>query len=433
MRRIAVVGSGIAGLVAARELGSLGRVTLFEAAGHFGGHARTVEITLDGERGAVDTGFLVYNERTYPGLKRLFAELDVQTAASDMSLSIQRPLTGFEWCGSDLDTVFAQRANLLRPRFWRMLGEVLRFNRLATHQLDAIPALDSTLTLGEYLRRHRFGDAFREDYLLPMVASIWSCPTDRMLEFPAISLLRFCRNHGLLQISDRPAWRTVVGGSREYVKRIVDGLRDARLNCPVHEVRRVPPGRGDAGVWVRHAKGSERFDEVVMACHSPQALALLTDATPEERSVLGAIGYQRNRAVLHTDVRLLPQRRKAWAAWNFESGRADGQRSVCLHYLINRLQPLPWRQPVIVSLNPLRAPRADSVIEEHEFDHPVFDVDALAAQGRLDTIQGAARVWFCGAWAGHGFHEDGLQSALHVTQRLREQLADDELPRPEAA
>ncbi len=433
MRRIAVVGSGIAGLVAARRLDSMARVTLFEAAGRFGGHARTVEVTLDGARGAVDTGFLVYNERTYPGLTRLFAELGVQTAASDMSLSFQRPSTGFEWCGSDLNTVFAQRANLLRPRFWRMLGEVLRFNRLATNQLDAAPALVPTLTLGQYLLRHRFSDAFREDYLLPMVASIWSCPMEQMLEFPAVSLLRFCRNHGLLQISDRPAWRTVVGGSREYVRRVVDGLRDARPSCPVREVRRVPPGRGDAGVWVRHAQGSERFDEVVMACHSPQALALLADATPEERSVLGAIRYQRNRAVLHTDVRLLPQRRKAWAAWNFESGPADGQRRVCLHYLINRLQPLPWQQPVIVSLNPLREPRADSVIEEHEFDHPVFDVDALAAQGRLDTIQGVARVWFCGAWAGHGFHEDGLQSALRMTERLRERLAETELPRPEAA
>ena len=434
MRRIAVVGSGIAGLVAARELEPLSRVTLFEAAGHFGGHARTVELSLDGERGAVDTGFLVYNQRTYPGLTRLFTQLDVQTATSDMSLSIQRPQTGLEWCGSDLDAVFAQRANLLRPRFWRMLGDVLRFNRLATHELEATNStVDPTLTLGDFLRRHRFGDALREDYLLPMVASIWSCPTAQMLDFPAVSLLRFCRNHGLLQISDRPTWRTVVGGSRQYVQRIVDGLRDARLHCPVHEVRRLPPGRGGAGVWVCHAQGSERFDDVVMACHSPQALALLADASPVERSVLGAVRYQRNRAVLHTDEQLLPRRRKAWAAWNFESGEADGQRSVCLHYLINRLQPLPWQRPVIVSLNPLREPRTESVIEEHDFDHPVFDVEALAAQGRLDTIQGDAGVWFCGAWAGHGFHEDGLQSALRVTRRLHERLAAADLPRPVAA
>lgn len=433
MRRVAVVGSGIAGLVAARELSAHSHVTLFEAAGHFGGHARTVDVAIDGLHGRVDTGFLVYNERTYPGLTRLFAELDVRTAASDMSLSVQRPQAGLEWCGSDLDTVFAQRRNLLRPRFWRMLGDVLRFNRLATRRLRSAPALDPAMTLGEFLRRHRFSEAFREDYLLPMVASIWSCPTARMLEFPAISLLHFCRNHGLLQISDRPAWRTVVGGSRQYVQRIVDGLRDARRHCPVHEVRRVPPGRGDAGVWIGHAQGSERFDEVVMACHSPQALALLADATPVERSVLGAIRYQRNRAVLHTDEQLLPRRRKAWAAWNFESGQADGQSSVCLHYLINRLQPLPWRRPVIVSLNPLREPRADTVIEAHDFDHPVFDVNALAAQARLDSIQGLARVWFCGAWAGHGFHEDGLQSALRVTRRLRDGWDVEDRTRQEAA
>jgi predicted NAD/FAD-binding protein len=285
MRRVAVVGSGIAGLVAARRISAFAQVTLFEAADHFGGHARTLDVAWEGRTGPVDTGFLVFNHRTYPGLTALFAELAVDTVACDMSLSVQRPGTGLEWCGSNLDTVFAQRANLLRPRFWGMLRDVLRFNRLASQLAGAVEPIDPALTLGKFLKRHALGASFRDDYLLPMVASIWSCPTEQMLQFPVASLLRFCHNHGLLQISDRPQWRTVAGGSRNYVRRIVSTLHDARLATAVRDVRRVPPGRGDAGVWVRCDQGSERFDEVVLACHSPQALGLLADATSMERSI----------------------------------------------------------------------------------------------------------------------------------------------------
>lgn len=429
--RIAVVGSGIAGLAAARALRGHANVTLFEAAGHFGGHARTVKVEVDGQEAPVDTGFLVFNHRTYPGLTTWFQELDVHTATSDMSLSVQDPTSGFEWCGSNLDTVFAQRANLLRPRFWGMLLDVVRFNRLATMLMRGDTAPEATLTLEDFLAEHRLGQAFRDDYLLPMVASIWSCPTRQMLQFPVSSLLRFCHNHGLLQLSNRPQWRTVAGGSREYVSRVVASVADARLNTPVRRVRRVPPSSGDAGVWIHTDREEERFDHVILACHSPQSLAMLAEATDDERAVLGAIDYQRNTAVLHTDVSLLPRRRKAWAAWNFEASRRDGHRSVCLHYWLNRLQPLPWHTPVIETLNPLRWPRAELVLDVHEFAHPVFDAKAVAAQRRLPSIQGRAGVWFCGAWTGYGFHEDGLQSGLAVAARLREALAATGLRRTE--
>jgi predicted NAD/FAD-binding protein len=422
--RVAVVGSGVAGLAAAHALRRHAAVTLFEAAGHFGGHARTVDIEVEGRSGPVDTGFLVFNHRTYPGLTALLQELGAGTAPSDMSLSVQDPATGLEWCGSDLDTVFAQRSNLLRPRFWSMLRDLARFNRLASALTRSDAPLDVAVTLEDFLAEHRFGEAFRDDYLLPMVACIWSCPTRQMLQFPVRSLLRFCHNHGLLQLNNRPQWRTVVGGSREYVARIVSGLAEARLNTPVRRVRRLPPNSGGAGVRVRTDRGEEHFDHVVLACHSPQSLAILADPTDDERAVLGAIGYQRNTAVLHTDAALLPTRRKAWAAWNFEAGRHDGYRSVCLHYLLNRLQPLPWQTPVIETLNPLRWPDDGRVLDVHTFEHPVFDAAAVAAQRRLPSIQGRAGVWYCGAWAGYGFHEDGLQSGLAVAGHLRETLAN---------
>lgn len=423
-RRVAIVGSGVAGLSVAWELQGAADLTLFESASHLGGHARTVEIELEGRSGPVDTGFLVFNHRTYPGLTALFEQLDVRTAPSDMSLSVQRPVDRFEWCGSNLDTVFAQRANLLRPRFWAMLADLTRFNRVATAAVSGRQAIDPALSLADFLDAQSLGEAFRDDYLLPMVASIWSCPTEQMLQFPVASLLRFCHNHGLLQVTDRPQWRTVVGGSREYVSRVARSVADARLNTPVRRVRRVPPRSGEAGIWVQTDQGEERFDAVVLACHSPQALALLDAPTGDERAILGAIGYQRNTAVLHTDASLLPSRRKAWAAWNFEAGAREGQRSVCLHYLLNRLQPLPWQTPVIETLNPLRWPADASVIESVEFEHPVFDVAAVAAQQRLPSIQGRSGVWFCGAWAGHGFHEDGLQSGLVVARGLKQALAE---------
>ncbi len=430
MERIAVIGSGIAGLAAARELSRSGRVrvTLFEAGGHFGGHANTVDVTLDGVTQGVDTGFLVCNTRTYPRLMRLFDELGVETVASEMSFSVQARGEGLEWSGTHLASVFAQPGNLLRPAFWRMLADIGRFNRLTTSLAERDAELTLRQPIGQFLDQHGFGREFREWYFLPMIGCIWSCPTAQMLAFPVATLIRFCHNHGLLQVTDRPQWLSVRGGSRSYVRRIVDTLADARLNTPVLGVQRT-----HAGALLRTQAGAEHFDQVVFACHSDQALRLLgADASADEQQVLGALRYHPNRAVLHTDASLLPTRRMAWAAWNYESsphGAAGGDPAdgVCLHYLLNRLQPLPWSIPVIVSMNPVREPRAEHVIRSFEYDHPVFDLGAIAAQQRLHDVQGHRRSWFCGAWAGYGFHEDGLSAGLSVAEALLRASADARL------
>lgn len=418
MQRIAVIGAGIAGLAAARALcaSASARVTLFEASHRFGGHARTVDLTLEGRTHGIDTGFLVYNEVTYPRLSRLFAQLGVTTAESEMSFSVQRRDSGLEWSGRSLGALFAQPTLLASPRFMGMLAQILRFNRLATGLAER--GLDAELaqTVGDFLEAHGFGAGLRDDYLLPMVACIWSCPVQQMLQFPIGTLVRFCHNHGLLRLRRRPQWRTVSGGSREYVRRIVSSLPDARHGTPVRAVLRTP-----AGALVKSDAASEHFDGVVFACHSTQALRLLgDDASADERRVLGAIGWQRNRTVLHTDASVLPRRRRAWSAWNHEAAASGGDTAVCLHYLINRLQPLPWRTPVIVSLNPLREPAG--VLDETEVEHPVFDMRAVAAQRELASLQGRRRTWFCGAWTGHGFHEDGLASGLHVADQVARQV-----------
>ncbi len=435
MPRIAVIGSGIAGLAAAHRIATAPgehHVTLFEAGGHFGGHAHTVDLELEGVVHGVDTGFLVFNRRTYPLLIQLFADLGITPADSDMSFSVQVPRAdgqaGLEWSGSSLRSVFAQKRNLLKPRFWRMLAEILRFNRLATTLAETAP--DATLqgSIGDFLDAQGFSPTFREHYLLPMIGCIWSCPTDQMLQFPLGTLIRFCHNHGLIQVTDRPQWYTVRGGSREYVRRMVARLPDARLNTPVQGLQR-------SGLQVRllTAQGSETFDAVVLACHSDQALALLGEgASDDERAVLGAIRYQPNTAVLHGDVNVLPQRRAAWASWNYERAGSEAaeQAQVCLHYLINRLQPLPWQQDVIVSLNPAR-PIADHLVHRRiEYSHPVFDLAALQAQRRVPELQGLQRTWFAGAWCGYGFHEDGLragrQAADDVLQALSASVPRDE-------
>ncbi len=423
MRRVAVIGSGISGLATAHALADVARVTLFEAGDYFGGHTHTVDITLDGSRFGVDTGFLVFNHRTYPNLVKLFSDLQVETAASEMSFSVQVPDAGLEWSGCDLNTVFAQRRNLLRPRFLRMLADIVRFNKLATGL--ATSGADAALNepIGAFLARHGFGDTFREWYFLPMIGCIWSCPTDQMLQFPVATMVRFCHNHGLIQVTDRPQWHTVRGGAKHYVAKLLAGIADARKRMPVLSVRRLPPGSGAAGVMVATAQGSERFDDVVLACHSDQSLALLSDATAAEREVLGAVRYQPNRAVLHTDTTVLPRRKLAWAAWNYERAASRGHEAagVCLHYLINRLQPLPTETPVLVSLNPARPIDPARVLGEYDYSHPVFDLAAIEAQRRLPALQGQAHTWYAGAWTRYGFHEDGLMSALAVVQGLREQ------------
>lgn len=425
--KIAVIGSGISGLAAAHRLRGDARVTVFEAGGWFGGHTHTVDVRLPNAGGqmvthGVDTGFLVFNERTYPGLIALFQELGIATARSDMSFSVQVPgalgAGTLEWNGASLATVFAQRRNLLRPRFWGMLRELLRFNRLCSALAESGEEVALSQSLGEFLDRHHFSAAFRDWYFLPMLGCIWSCPTDRMLRFPVATLIRFCHNHGLIQVNDRPQWFTVAGGARQYVHRLLQGL-DARLATPVQRIV-----RDAAGVHIQAAGRTERFDAVVLAVHSDQALRLLAQPTARERDVLGAIRYQPNRAVLHTDSGAMPRRRSAWAAWNYERA-ASGEREsarVCLHYWLNRLQPLPFVEPVLLSLNPTRPIDPARVLAEFDYDHPAFDLAAMAAQDLVPQLQGVQRTWFCGAWTGYGFHEDGLQSGYRAAELLLGQL-----------
>jgi predicted NAD/FAD-binding protein len=415
--RIAIVGAGISGLGCAhtlqRALGSHVAITVFEAADYIGGHTHTVDVTVDGITHGVDTGFLVFNERTYPKLIALLAELGVHTAESEMSFSVRMDHERMEWAGTDLNSVFAQRANLLRPRFLEMLADIMRFNKLATRLAASGDEIALRHSVGEFLHEHRFSQAFRDWYFLPMVAAIWSCPERQMLRFPMAAMLRFCHNHGLLQVSDRPRWFTVAGGAREYVRRILRHLPDVRSGTPVRRIVRT-----HNGVSIETDRGTEAFDEVVIAAHSDQALAMLADPTLAERDVLGAISYQDNHAILHTDTAVLPRAQRAWAAWNYHSTGCDGQTSVGVHYLINKLQPVPFSTPVIVSLNSPVAPDPASVIRHIEYAHPVFDAPAIRAQRLLPQMQGEQSTWYCGAWTGYGFHEDGLKSGLAVAEQL---------------
>ena len=421
-QRVAVIGSGIAGLSAAHHLNNHVDLSLFEAGSYFGGHTHTVDVTLPSPQGTVthgvDTGFLVYNQRTYPGLIGLFESLNIRTAASDMSFSVQAHWddTGkvLEWNGANLNSVFAQRSNLLRPRFWGLLRDIMRFNQLATDLAQSGQADALTQPLQQFLDEHRFGSAFRQGYLLPMLGCIWSCPTTQMLQFPVATMVRFCDNHGLLQVNNRPPWFTVAGGAKHYVQAITDRISDKRLNTPVLGI-----ARDAQGVQIRTAQGVERFDQVVLATHADQSLALLEHPSIDEQALLGAIRFQANRAVLHTDTRVMPQRRLAWAAWNYQRTQDDSESArVCLHYWLNRLQPLPFKQDVIVSLNPASPIDPATILGSYDYDHPVFDLPAIAAQNQLPRLQGQQRTWFAGAWMRFGFHEDGYQAGLAAAKSL---------------
>lgn len=408
--RIAVVGSGISGLAVAWLLKDSYQVSLIEAGSYFGGHSNTVDVTLNGMTHPVDTGFLVHNDLTYPNLIELFRHLKVDVHASDMSFGVSIAEPDIEWAGTDLSTVFAQRRNLIRPAFLSMLRDILRFNKNAQRYLTE--AQSNSISLEQLLDRERFGQTMRDWYLLPMAAAIWSAPVRDILGFPAAHFLTFCLNHRLLQIQERPQWKTVVGGSRCYVQKLVEQLTDVRLNTPVQRVERLADS-----VLLHSSRGVERFDAVVLACHAPTSLALLDDAVPQEREVLRAFRYQENRAVLHTDIRLLPRRKKVWSAWNYLSqGGAGKEQPVAVSYLLNQLQALPFTQPVIVTLNPHIEPLPDLMLKELTYEHPILDAAAARAQEKLPSIQGLDRVWFCGAWAGYGFHEDGLKSALRVVR-----------------
>jgi uncharacterized protein len=424
-KKIAIVGSGISGLAAAHALQGSANITLFEAGSYFGGHTHTVDITLPTAKGAIthgiDTGFLVFNERTYPHLIKLFADLGVETARSDMSFSVQVPQKNgnLEWSGSNLSTVFAQRSNLINPRFWRMLRDLMRFNKLATSIAQSDIDAQLMQPLEEFLQANRFSTEFIDWYLLPMLGCIWSCPTSQMLQFPVATMVRFCHNHGLLQVNDRPQWWTVAGGAKHYVEKIVANIADKRLNTPVHCIT-----RDSRGAHIVTNAGTEKFDKVIIATHSDQALAMLQQPSQSEKQALSAINYQANTAVLHTDASVLPQRKSAWAAWNYERVQSDPNQpdtsNVCLHYLINMLQPIPFSQPVVVSLNPTKPIAPEHVLGTFDYAHPVFDLAAIKAQADIPALQGLQNTYFCGAWTGYGFHEDGLKSGLAAAKQLIE-------------
>ena len=403
---IAVVGSGISGLSAAWLLSRAHRVTLYESASRPGGHSNTVEAVGV----AVDTGFIVYNEATYPNLTALFAHLEVPTKASEMSFAVSLDGGDLEYAGTNPGGLFAQRRNLLRPRFWSMLRDLRRFYRDAPVHARAMAA---RTTLGEFLDAQGYGTAFQMDHLLPMAAAIWSASAETLRDYPALHFIRFCENHGLLKFTGRPVWRTVDGGSREYVKKMMATIGETRLGCAAMSVR-----RGRETSVVRDASGHERaFDHVVLACHADQALALLENPTDLESTLLGAFGYTRNLAVLHGDHRLMPKRRAVWASWNYLGSR-EHPDELHVTYWMNRLQGLTGAPSLFLTLNPSVEPAFGSVLRTEIYDHPRFDADAMRAQSALWSLQGRQRTWFCGAYFGAGFHEDGLQSGLAVAEQL---------------
>jgi predicted NAD/FAD-binding protein len=446
-KRIAIIGAGISGLGCAYALRQQRdiEITLYEGGDHIGGHSNTVDFKteIDGKQisHGVDTGFLVFNRKTYPRLVRLFEEIHAPIAPSEMSFSVSidasetNPLRPkIEWAGTDVNSFFGQRSNLLSPSFWRMAYDILRFNRLATklakQQItEGHHYKQPDETIADFLDRNRFSMSFRENYFLPMIGAIWSCSVDQMLEFPIQTMIRFCHNHGLLQIQNRPQWLTIKGGSREYVKRIVDTLEKHQVVIKRESVLRVNANpSGDSQVEVISPSGSAWFDEVVMACHSDQTLDLVHGIHQQARNILAAIPYQHNRAILHTDIRFLPAAKRCWAAWNYtaKSGSTSSSKQhVSVNYLINLLQPLPeslQSTPIIVSLNPTSEPDSKLVHQEIHYAHPVFDMRAIQAQKELPLIQGSSSIWYCGAWTGFGFHEDGLRSGELVAEALIESL-----------
>ncbi|MFW6021141.1 MAG: NAD(P)/FAD-dependent oxidoreductase [Guyparkeria sp.] len=419
---IAVIGSGIAGLGAAWLLGQRHRVTLFERNDYIGGHTHT-HLVDDGRGGgvAVDSGFIVCNRPNYPHLFGLLETLGIATRPTDMSFGMSMDGGRLEYSGDNLDTLFAQRRNLLRPGFLRMVAEILRFNRLGKASL-AGDSLGS-LSLGQFLEHHRFSPRLAEDYLLPMAAAIWSCPTRQMRAFPARSFLQFFDNHGLMNVADRPQWETVAGGSRRYVERMLAEQRVEVL--PAHPVTRIE--RDEFGVTL--PEHDRRFDAVVMAAHADETLAMLDGPDAMEHDVLGAFRFQENHAYLHRDTALMPRRHQVWSSWNYLGRRdADGERAVAVTYWMNRLQQLDAAHDWFVTLNPFEPPREALVEREITYHHPVFDARAVAAQSELPTLQGHRRTFYAGAWTGYGFHEDGLASAVAVARAFGVSIPWDDTP-----
>ena len=419
--RIAVIGGGIAGMMSLYLLQRQHQVVLFEANDYLGGHTATVDIELDGKNLAVDTGFIVFNNWTYPLFNRFLAELSVPFQPTEMSFSVKDEKSGLEYNGNTFATLFAQKRNLFRPSFWAMLLDIARFNKLGKRLL-AENHDDLDLTLGDFLEKYRFGKALRDHYLLPMGAAIWSAGLSDMPSFPVRFFLRFFNNHGLLNVNDRPQWSVICGGSREYVRRLQQKVPadSIRIGQAVQRVRRF-----EDGVELELPDGSvERFDQVVFACHSDQALKLLGDATPAEQAVLGAIPYQMNDVVLHTDSTLLPKRKAAWASWNYHLAAAASDKAT-LTYNMNILQQLESKQTLCVTLNNTAAIAPDKIVRRFQYAHPVFNPYSMAAQQRRAEINGVNRSWYCGAYWYNGFHEDGVRSAVDVAQSLGVPFGDD--------
>ena len=417
--KVAVIGSGIAGNVAAYKLRKEHDITVFESGSYVGGHTNTMDVYEDDRALAVDTGFIVFNDRTYPNFIRLLEEIGQESQPSEMSFSVQADDGRVEYSGSSLNGLFAQRKNLLRPAFYRMIRDILRFNRTTLPNVDR---LDGAETLRNYLLENGYSKEFIDHYLIPMAAAIWSAEPGSVLEMPVKFLVRFFANHGLLQISDRPVWHVIKGGSREYVNKLVAGHQDRiRLNSPVQSIRRT-----DDYVEVHSATGgSERFDYVFVACHSDQALSLLQDASPMEREVLGAIQYQSNEAILHTDASLMPRKRCAWSAWNYHIPR-DSARHVAVTYNMNILQGLKANKQYLVTLNNDRHIDPGKVIRTVQYEHPVYSRESVAAQRRQSEIN-EDRTFFCGAYWRNGFHEDGVVSALSALGHFEERLSNGQL------
>ena len=418
--KIAIVGSGIAGNVAAYHLAPDHDITVFEAGSHVGGHTHTHEIEQHGRRYAVDTGFIVFNGWTYPNFISLLNELGVASQESAMSFSVQDERAGIEYNGTSFNTLFAQRSNLVRLSFWRMLRDIVRFNREAP---ELLKEEGDARSLGEYLQAGRYSREFIERYIIPMGAAIWSTDPQSMQSFPAKFFVRFFHNHGMLSVNDRPRWRVIRGGSARYVEKLTAGFRDRiRLNTPVQSIRRVSGG----ALVKTEGREAERFDAVFLACHSNQALAMLSDASVPEREVLGAIAYQENEAVLHTDTRLLPRRRLAWAGWNYhvQDEAAAGNHRVALTYNMNILQSLDAPEPFLVTLNRTAAIAPEKIIRRIRYEHPLFTRASVVAQARQQEINGPLSTYFCGAYWNNGFHEDGVVSALAALGHFRERAGD---------
>lgn len=413
-QRIAVIGTGISGLSAAWLLRESADITVYEQSARVGGHSHTVDVEIGTRNTPVDMGFIVYNEQTYPNLTALFSHFNVTTQATDMSLSVSLDDGRLEYAGGYLSQLFAQKRNLVSPRFWSMLSDLVKFYRTAPKHLDALAA--NGQTLGAYLKDNGYGDAFRNDHLLPMAAAIWSMPTSDVLQYPAHAFIRFHDNHGLLRFINRPLWRTVAGGSRSYVEELTASFADRiKQGAAVLSVER----RSDGVILTASTGESELYDQVVIATHADQALAMLHTPTPEERRLLGAFRYTINQAILHGDDSLMPKRQRAWASWNYAGNSVQGtDGGLSVTYWMNSLQDLDKERPMFVTLNPHREVDQRKIYQTQEFEHPIIDSFATDAQKRLWSLQGRRGVWFCGAYFGAGFHEDGLQSGLAVAEAI---------------